>query len=142
MPSLKRIKADLASLQGEWIVIYGSFVTGGYNPNRSDIDVAILTRSSEKITNITAWQNALGKCPSTYDVRVFELFPLFLQAEVFQAYCVIFGNPLDISEYFYQFRKIWRDVEGRVRVNQFRNAREKLLVIANNQAMKGVESDF
>ena len=136
MPSLQRIKADLESFQGEWIVLYGSFVTGRYNPRRSDIDVALLTRSSEKVTNIAAWQVALGKCPPPYDVRVFELFPLFLQAEVIQGYQVVFRNSLDISEYFYQFRKIWRDIEGRVKVNQFRNAREKLQVITNNKILK------
>lgn len=38
----------------------------------------------------------------------------------------IFGNSVDMSEYFYYFRKLWNDAKHRIEDNQFTSAREKI----------------
>lgn len=40
-----------------------------------------------------------------------------------------FGNRLDISEYFYGYRKLWNDVKHRIETNRFSSMREKLIVL-------------
>ena len=46
--------------------------------------------------------------------------------EVVNNYKVIFGDEPEISEYFYLYRKIWKDVEPRYRQNQYKNIKEKI----------------
>jgi hypothetical protein len=41
-------------------------------------------------------------------------------------YTVVFGDPLEISEYFYYYRKLWKDVEKRYLENQFTSYKEIL----------------
>ncbi|NHJ25287.1 MAG: hypothetical protein EAX89_11970 [Candidatus Lokiarchaeota archaeon] len=52
----------------------------------------------------------LDKFPLKYDIRVFELFPIDIKISVINIYRVIFGNTLEISEYFYLFGKSKRIV--------------------------------
>jgi len=52
-------------------------------------------------------------------VKVFEELPLYVQIEAIRNHVVIYGDELDLSEYFYQFRKLWKDMEHRIRENRF-----------------------
>jgi len=49
-----------------------------------------------------------------YDVRIFELLPLYLKAEVMEKGVVVYSHNLgDLYEYFYFFRKLWSDQKQR-----------------------------
>lgn len=112
--SMIEVKKDLNSLDGKYeTVLFGSQVTGGARPN-SDIDIAILSRLRDREANIELQKELLGKAPIKYDLRVFELYPIHIQMSIINDYEVIFGDPLEISEYFYRFRKLWQDVKHRV----------------------------
>ena len=123
-PSLKTIKADLSKLKEFEVIIYGSFCTS-YFHQRSDIDIAVITRKNLPELNKKIWAELLGKAPDKYDVKIFELLPLEIKISAMKNYKVIFGDKLDISEHFYHFRKLWVDVAHRFYENQFSHFHEK-----------------
>jgi len=110
------------------VVIYGSQVEGGVRPN-SDIDIAVITRETNIEKNIKIQNELLGIFPLKYDVRVFELFPIYIQISIIENYKVVYGDILEISEYFYSFRKKWDDCKHRILSNQFSSHRERLNLI-------------
>jgi len=128
-PSLKWIRRELSSLKGKYeVILFGSMVEGGMRPT-SDIDIAVLSRIQDKAKNIQLQRELLGQFPLRLDVRIFELFPIDIQISIIQNYIVIFGDPLEISEYFYEFRKKWDDCKYRILSNQFSNYRERLSLL-------------
>ncbi|MFX0126368.1 MAG: nucleotidyltransferase domain-containing protein [Candidatus Hodarchaeota archaeon] len=124
--SIMKIKNDLKSLKEYELVLYGSYLDENFIQYRSDIDIAVITRSKIHQTNINLWRDLLGKIPSQYDVKIFELLPLFVQIRIINSYRIIFGNSLKISEYFYKFRKLWKDMIFRFESNQFKGIEEKI----------------
>lgn len=106
------------------MVIYGSYAQGT-NTIRSDIDVAVIAKENKPQKSLEIWRGLLGSVPQKYDVKVFELLPLEIKAGVMDSYFVIFGEWGGISEYFYHFRKLWKDVKPRFEQNQFSSFREK-----------------
>ena len=123
--SLDEIRRELSPLKNYWVVIYGSYTREDYD-SRSDIDVAVITRVRDFRRNIKIWWEILGTVPSYYDVRIFELLPLNIKMEVFKEYIVVFGDPIDISEYFYRYYRIWKDMKHRVIKNKFWSVKEIL----------------
>ncbi|MHA1719257.1 MAG: nucleotidyltransferase domain-containing protein [Promethearchaeota archaeon] len=110
----EQIRQDLADLGDRFeVVLFGSRVSGGARPN-SDYDIAIITRNRNKEENIQIQLDILKYYRREYDLRVFELLPIHIQMSIISNYEVIFGDPLEISEYFYQYRKIWRDCKNRI----------------------------
>ena len=97
---LNEIKEDLQKLNKFWVVIYGSFLSDYYIPHRFDIDIAIITQKRDKESNIAIWKNVWGEFSEMYDIKIFELLPLSIEIEVIENYQVLFGDPLEISEYF------------------------------------------
>lgn len=110
------------------VVLYGSQVEGGIRPD-SDIDVAILSREISIDNNIKIQESLLGIFPSKFDVRVFELLPIYVQISIIENFKVVFGDILEISEYFYSFRKKWDDCKHRILLNQFSSHQERLNLI-------------
>lgn len=133
--SLEDIRRKLKALSGFWVVVYGSWVRGEATP-RSDVDVAVITRTEDAETNLRVMRSLLGKTPPRYDVRIFEALPLHIKAEVFSNYAVVFGDPLKISEYLYHYRRLWKDVERRYRENQFSSYTEILQGIKRRRRLK------
>ncbi|MHA1731692.1 MAG: nucleotidyltransferase domain-containing protein [Promethearchaeota archaeon] len=121
-----KLREELHGLSKYWTVVYGSVLSPYFIPGRSDIDVAVVTRKRDREENLEVWHDLLGRVHPRYDVRVFELLPLQVQADILDNYIVVFGDPLELSEYFYKFRVAWKDVEKRVRDNQFESVAEKL----------------
>ncbi len=113
MYSLKRIKEDLKPLSKYEVVLFGSYVTGEFREG-SDIDVAIITRKRDFDENVAILKDAIGKVRPIYDVRIFELLPLKLKASVIENYIVVYGDELEISEYFYFWRKFCEDFKHRL----------------------------
>jgi hypothetical protein len=95
--------------------------------------VSVITQINNRQKNLQIWSKLLEKKPFNYDIRIFELMPLFLQIEIIKNYSVLFGDPLEISEYFYQYRKIWKDMVNRYESNQYQNLDEKLNSIKNRK---------
>lgn len=71
----------------------------------------------------------MGKVPDVYDIKIFELLPLPVKASVIRKFEMVFGNRLDISEYFYDYRKIWNDTKHRIEENRFKSMKEKIMVL-------------
>lgn len=116
--SLDEIRQDLKMLKNYWVVVYGSYVGEAFT-SRSDIDVAVITRNYDIEENMRIYWSLLPKIKSEYDLRIFELLPLHIKINVIKQHIVIFGDSLAISEYFYFYRKIWKDMEYRFIQNQY-----------------------
>ena len=97
------------------------------------MDVAIITSVRDKDSNSKLWLSLLEKITPRYDIKVFELLPLFLKIEIIQSYCVLFGDSLEISEYFYHYRSIWKEMVGRHKSNQYVNIQEKISMFENQK---------
>ena len=132
--SLSEIRRDLEPLRDYWEVVYGSYARNQCTP-RSDIDVAVITKIRDPNVNIKILWTLFSKIKPGYDVRIFELLPLPIKISVIDNYIVIFGDPLDISEYFYFYRKLWKDVKPRYLANQFNSYKEILEGIRRRQKL-------
>ncbi|WP_048874722.1 nucleotidyltransferase domain-containing protein [Thermococcus litoralis] len=103
------------------ILLYGSHASGE-STKRSDIDVCLVR--PERGT----YEKILEKLGGKYDIKVFEELPLYIQVEIIKNHRVIYGDKLELSEYFYKFRKLWMDMEHRIKENQFSSVKEKVLL--------------
>ena len=116
-----------------WVVVYGSVLSDYFIPHKSDIDIAIITQKREKESNISIWKNTWGVFSESFDIKIFELLPLSIKMEVIENYQVIFGNPLEISEYFYHYRAIWKDMVHRIESNRFKSIQEKITLLEQRE---------
>lgn len=106
---IERIRKDFEFLSNEVlaIVIYGSRAKGE-ETERSDIDVCIVApnRNSSEIFKKTLSLD--------YDIKIFELMPLYLKAEVIENHEIVYTSDLlEFYEYLYFYRKIWKDQKHR-----------------------------
>lgn len=115
MVNIDKIRGDLHFLADGEVVLFGSYVSGALTP-RSDIDVAIITRSHDEDEMMQVRIEASGKAPEGYDIQVFEALPLVLKGAIVDEFEVLFGNPLEIGMYFYHVRKVWEDYRFRIEV--------------------------
>ena len=128
-PKINEICKIIAPLKEKYeVILFGSTVEGGIRPE-SDIDIAIITRNKNEKQNIELQKSLLGEFPLKFDIRVFELFPIDIQISIIRNYKVIYGDPLEISEYFYYFRKKWDDCKYRILSNQFTSYHERLFIM-------------
>ena len=126
---IEELRENLRVLKEKYdVILYGSHVGGGTRPN-SDIDIAVISNEKNVEKNMELQEKLLGKFPLTFDVRVFELFPIYIQIYIIDNYKVVFGDILEISEYFYSIRKKWDDCKHRILSNQFSSHRERLALI-------------
>lgn len=125
-PKIDELAKTLAPLKEKYeVILFGSVVEGAMRL-KSDIDIAVISRNQNQESNIELQKELLGKFPLKFDVRIFELLPIYIQISIIQNYRVIYGNPLEISEYFYSFRKKWDDCKHRILSNQFSSYHERL----------------
>ena len=117
------------------VVLFGSYVQGDAIPGRSDIDIAIVTFSCDRSKNRRLWEILLSQALPHYDLRIFELLPLYLQMEIINKHQVIIGDPLELSEYFYYFRSLWGEMQQRFRENQFQNIKEQIVGIQQRKRL-------
>jgi len=126
---IEKIRKVLKPIKNKYdVVLYGSLINNNERPN-SDIDIAVLSYLRDKKKLKTLQFDLFGIAPIKYDIRVFELLPLYIQISIIQDYKIIFGDLLDISEYFYFYRKKWDDIKHRILSNQFKNYKERLELI-------------
>lgn len=127
---LENAKIDLKPLKRFEVVIFDTnprlkFYRGPY------IDVAVITRERNREKNKETWWDLLGKAPEKYYISIFELLPLPKQISIADDFAAVYGSRLDLSEYFYFYRKLWKDVEPRYKANQFKSVKEKIAALAN-----------
>jgi predicted nucleotidyltransferase len=128
---IEKLKEDFEEFKDRvfGILLYGSYAKDEYT-KRSDIDICLVGVDKDTYMEI------LGKLGNKYDIKIFEELPLYIQIDIIKNHKVIFGDELELSEYFYKFRKIWRDMEKRVRENQFKSVREKVMLRRRFNAKK------
>jgi len=126
---LGEVRNSFKTLEEKYeVIMYGSQVEGGSRPS-SDVDIAVITRKVSREENVKIQEELLGILPLKYDIRVFELYPIYIQISIIENYKVVLGDPLEISEYFYRYRKKWDDCKHRILSNQFLSYKERLSLI-------------
>lgn len=111
--NLNKIRKDLEFLKDREVVLFGSYVAGETTP-RSDVDVAIISRSKDRDEMMRLRIEASGRAPEDYDIQVFEALPLIVRGSILENFEVLFGDPLEIGMYFYYERKVWDDFRKRI----------------------------
>lgn len=115
----RRVKKDFEFLLDDvlGILLYGSLATGG-DGERSDIDISVVAPSIDDKIGFS--RRILSNVrDARYDVRVFELMPLYLKAEVVEKGEMIYAKDIfKLYEYFYHFRKIWEDQKHRQKLSR------------------------
>jgi predicted nucleotidyltransferase len=104
------------------IVLFGSRARQE-DAERSDIDICIVRPVSSDV--LTRIGRALG---GKYDISVFENLPLHIQIEIIRDSQTLYGDEIELSAYFYGFRRLWADVASRVEYNRFSSVEERMLL--------------
>jgi predicted nucleotidyltransferase len=116
---LARTKRDFLFLQDRvlGIMLFGSWALGEAN-ERSDIDLCIIAPEVEDKASL--WREAISEPRnSRYDVRIFELLPLYMKMAVIEEGVVVYSRDvLDLHEYFYPFRREWGDQKHRQQLSR------------------------
>jgi predicted nucleotidyltransferase len=119
---LREIKKDLEFIKEEveGVLLFGSAAKGELS-KRSDIDLA-LVRPSNKRVLLRVFERVGGK----YDVKIFDDLPLHIKMDIIKNHQNILGDEVELSYYFYRIRKEWKDMEYRIKSNQFKSVREMI----------------
>jgi len=93
------------------VLIFGSVVDRGGSWKGRDTDICIVAPEGFDIKEVFRQVDVSGK---RYDVWLFEELPLYMKMEVIERHEVVFCRGLlELHEYFYQFRKLWKDQKRR-----------------------------
>lgn len=116
-----QLKGDFEGFKDscEGILLFGSQARSEQT-RRSDIDVCIVKPSQGVVSKINS------KLGGKYDIKVFEKLPLYIKILIIENSVVIYGDQLELSEYFYFFRKLWKDIKPRVAENEFKDFEERM----------------
>ncbi len=99
------------------ILLCGSYA-GNYATPRSDVDICIVIGKEDKEIAKKIFSEILRKVPvalKNYDILIFELLPLKFKAEIIENHRIIWArDKVELSWYFYKFRKLWKDVKIRI----------------------------
>ena len=116
------VKKDFEEFCGDalGILLYGSRAQGCWS-ERSDIDICIVAPGNDYV--LMRINKKLG---GKYDVKVFEKMPLYIQIEIIHNHRIIYGAAAEIGAYFYRFRRLWADMEPRIRDNRFSSVGERM----------------
>ena len=112
MKEIDSLKKELIKIKEIFaIVLYGSYANNKQNI-RSDIDLCLVLKTNEKEKIKKVYQKTLilsGKSEK-YDIKIFESLPLKIKFEVISEGKVLYAkNKQELQEYFYFFRKLWKD---------------------------------
>lgn len=90
---------------------------------RSDIDICIVRPVNDGL--LTEMNQMLG---GKYDIKIFEDLPLYIRIEIIHDHKIIYGDEVELSAYFYRFRRLWADMVPRVEYNQFDSVGERMIL--------------
>ncbi|RCV63123.1 hypothetical protein C5S53_15370 [Methanophagales archaeon] len=119
---LSDLKSDFEFIRDEveGVLLFGSAAKGELT-TRSDIDIALVRPSTRRVL-FSVFERVGGK----YDIKIFEDLPLHIKMDIINNHQVIIGDEVELSYYFYRYRKEWQDMEHRVLSNQFKSVREMI----------------
>ncbi len=101
------------------ILLFGSYAKK--NPTeRSDTDICLILPSKNMLRKL--YEKFGGK----YEFIIFENLPLYIKIDVINHHIVLLGEELELSEYFYYSRKLWKDMKRRIEENQFETFDERM----------------
>jgi len=129
---LNQIREDLNLLSKFDVVLFGSTTRGESRPG-SDIDIAVITRDSDQDANFLLYKDIISRFPPRYDLKLFELLPLKIQISIADDFRPLFGNAVELSEYFYIFRVRWDDCKRRMFENMFESAIEQIAILRDRK---------
>lgn len=89
------------------VLIFGSSTEG----EGRDTDICIVAPHGFDLKEVFKRVDVTGK---KYDVWTFEELPLYMKMEVMENHIIVICEDVpELFEYFYQFRKLWKDQEHR-----------------------------
>jgi len=117
---IETLRKDFSDFAGRCmgILLFGS-TAKGEQTTRSDVDVCIVMPEEGVFHEI------LGKLGGKYDIRIFEELPLYIRVNVIKNHIKIYAKDA-LDMYFYRQLKIWKDMEHRIRENEFESVEEKI----------------
>ncbi|RZB29531.1 MAG: hypothetical protein AEth_01042 [Candidatus Argoarchaeum ethanivorans] len=104
------------------IILFGSSARME-DVERSDMDICIVRPANDGL--LTGMNRMLG---GKYDIKVFENLPLYIMIEIIHDHKIIYGDDIELSAYFYRFRRLWADMVPRVEYNQFDSVGERMIL--------------
>ncbi len=105
------------------VLIFGSSVRG----EGRDVDVCIVAGRDPEDLLKEVFANVDA---NKYDIWIFEELPLYMKIEVIENHEIVFcKDEAELYEYFYHFRKLWKDQKRRNSVS-----REELKLMLENTA--------
>ena len=118
------MKRDFEMFNGDalGILLFGSS-SRMEDAERSDVDICIVRPANDGL--LTETNRMLG---GKYDIKVFENLPLHIQIEIIRDRKIISGDEVELSAYFYRFRRLWADMVPRVEYNQFDSVGEQMIL--------------
>ena len=124
VPSNMDLKKDFEIFRNDalGIVLFGSRARLE-DAGRSDIDICIVLPVSGDV--LTRIERKLG---GKYDISVFENLPLYIQIEIIRDSQTLYGDEVELSAYFYRFRRDWADMASRVEYNRFSSVEERMML--------------
>ncbi len=119
---IEKIKEDFKPFKEEveGILLFGSSVKKE-RTQRSDIDICLVKPKSDDIL-LKVFEKVGGK----YDVKIFEKLSLTLQIDIIKNHRVLFGDEVELSYYFYRYRKLWKDNKPRIEKYSFEDVEEMI----------------
>lgn len=117
---LQEIKEDFEFIKDKvkGVLIFGSAARGELS-KRSDVDICLIRPKYKRILF-----KVFEKLGNKYDVKIFENLPLHIKMNIIKEHVTVFGDEVELSYYFYRFRKEWKDMEHRIEKNRFKSAKE------------------
>lgn len=96
------------------VLIFGSYI---HNKNPRDVDICLVALG--KNIDLETYGEVTMRAPKCYDITVFEEMPLYIKINVIENNIILFSrDEHELYEYFYRYRKIWRDQKYRNRMTR------------------------
>lgn len=107
----EELKEELGKIKDKvlGILVYGSYASREAT-ERSDIDICVVAgyKDKEKINELYREILRIMAKSKKYDIRIFELMPLWLKIEVIENGKIIYAKSIpELTYYFYFYRKLW-----------------------------------
>ena len=112
MKEIESLKKELLKVKEIFgIILYGSYATGKTD-KRSDIDLCLVLKTNieEKIKKVYKETLILSGKSEKYDIKIFESLSLKIKFAVISEGKILYAkNKQELLEYFYFYRKLWKD---------------------------------
>ncbi len=116
---IKTLNDDFSFLKDDsrvsGVLLFGSRVGGDIT--RGDYDLCVVSPESKPSLVLSEIYRHVDVYSKRYDVYVFEELPLYMKMEVISNHKIVFARDVpELYEYFYFFRKLWKEQEIRQNV--------------------------